>query len=245
METVAVEAAEQPVVAAGASTRVGRRRSANQDAHVCGPRWFAVADGIGGHEGGALASEIAIAGLRGRAPISSPNDLNVIVGELNAEVRDASSRHGWSGMGTTLVAATPVDGGFAVVSIGDSRCYRLAHGELSLLTHDHSHVQELVDAGRISNEAAGRHRLRHVITRALGIDAEPWPDVGFVPAPVGRLMLCSDGLSSTLTAGAIGRVLVGVADPQAAAERLVELAAERGAADDVTALVVDAADGVR
>lgn len=240
MELLAVDTA--PIassVRAGASTSAGHRRSRNEDSLLCGPTWFAVADGMGGHEAGDVASSTAIEMLASHPPIESVGELTGITARINDAIRGAARRDGTTGMGTTLVAATPVAGGIAVVHIGDSRCYRLADGELTLLTHDHSHVQELVDLGRISPTDARRHRLRNVITRALGIDPVVEPDTILVPTPVGRLLICSDGLPAELSPTAIGRVLAGVDEPQAAADRLVELALRNEARDNVTAVVID------
>lgn len=223
----------------GASSSPGRARAQGEDAACCGPTWFAVADGVGGRDAGGVASRVAVERLRAHPPPRSVDGLAEVVADVNAVIRAAARRDGAPGMGTTLVAATWVDGGMAILHIGDSRCYRLADGVLSQLTRDHSHVQELVDLGRLDAEAARHHRLRNVITRALGVDAVPMADTSFVAAPVGRLLLCSDGVSGELTPRTIGRVLAGIADPQAAADRLVELARRGTGHDDMTALVVD------
>ncbi len=131
---------------------------------------------------------------------------------------------GTNGMGTTLVAVTPIDGGLAIVHIGDSRCYRLADGVLTQLTHDHSHVQELVDLGRLTDEAARHHRLRNVITRALGVDPVASPDT-LVRSRRRSAACCSVPMAcpASWAPQTIGRVLTGIDDPQAAADRLVEL----------------------
>lgn len=223
----------------GARTAVGRGRSTNEDAHACGPVWFAVADGMGGHAAGHVASRRAVDTVGRHAPPDGPDDLRALVATANAQVIEAARRGGTHGMGTTLVAATALGDDVGIVHVGDSRCYRLDRGVLTQLTRDHTHVQELVDLGRLSSVDAAHHRLRHVVTRALGVDLVVRPDVSVVPGPVGRLLLCSDGLSSELSAQAIGRVLAGVPDPCAAADRLVELALLGGPVDDVTAVVVD------
>jgi len=229
----------------GAATAAGLRRSTNEDAHVCGPEWFAVADGMGGHRGGGLASRLAIDVVRRSPGPVSADAMVSVVATANDRIRRAARDEGPADMGTTLVAAAGHADGVAVVHVGDSRCYRLVDGALSLVTRDHSHVQELVDLGRITPAEVGGHRLRHVVTRALGTDAIARPDVVVLPAPVGRLLLCSDGLVDRLTPQAIGRVLVAIADPQRAADRLVELAVDGAAADDATAVVVDHENGPR
>lgn len=240
MTLIRTDAAVPPVaLRGGVATASGPGRSANEDAFVCGPNWFAVADGMGGHRAGDVASRLAI-DVVGRSPRpASVDDVCAVVAAANDRIRRFARDEGPGGMGTTLVAVASHADGVAVVHVGDSRCYRLVDGVLSLVTRDHSHVQDLVDLGRISRDEAERHRLRHVVTRALGIDAIARPDVVVVPAPVGRLLLCSDGVADEVTPQAIGRVLAAIADPQRAAERLVELAVGRTAADDATALVVD------
>lgn len=229
----------------GAATAAGLRRSANEDAHLCGPDWFAVADGMGGHRGGGIASRLAIDLVRRSPGPGSVDAVREVIAAANDRIRRTAREEGPGDMGATLVAATRHADGVAVAHIGDARCYRMVGGALSLLTRDHSHVQELVDLGRITPAEVGTHRLRHVVTRALGTDAVARPDVVVVPAPVGRLLLCSDGLADALTSQAIGRVLVAIEDPQWAAERLVQLAVGGDATDDVTAIVVDHVGGAR
>lgn len=240
MESIAVATAgtgAPPSV--GVRSAIGRGRDRNEDAVLCGPTWFAIADGMGGHDDGDVASRVAIDVLATRTAPSSLDDVAASVRDVHDAVRSMARHTGASGMGATLVAATPVDGGMAIVHVGDARCYRLSDGELTLLTRDHSYVQELIDLGRLTPDDARHHRLRHVVTRALGIDGAARPDTTFVPGPVGRLLLCSDGLIAELTPRTIGRVLAGYADPQAAAERLVDLAMQAASGDNATALVVD------
>ncbi len=222
---------------AGAATAVGHRRRHNEDAVVCGPHWFVVADGMGGHLAGDVASAVAVAEFASRpTPPISIDEIRRAVTSANAAVSSRARADGTVGMGTTIVGATVV--GPAVFHVGDSRCYRLLDGELALLTTDHSHVQELVDAGRITASDTASHPLRNVVTRALGQHADVAADIITIDRP-GRLLLCSDGLSGELDARTIGRVLAGVGHPQSAADRLVELALAGAARDNVTALVVD------
>jgi PPM family protein phosphatase len=239
MPSIAVATAEpEPASAVGTSSAIGRR-SRNDDAVLCGPNWFAVADGMSGHPDGHIAARVALDALASEPAPASFDTVGVCAAAADRAVRAAARRSGSIGMGATLVAATAVGGGAAVLHLGDSRCYRLADGVLRLLTRDHSYVQELVDLGRIDPDDARRHRWRHVVTRALGVDGAAEPDTSFVPAPVGRLLLCSDGVASALPPRAIGRVLAGFPDPRSAAERLVELADRLGTGDNATAVVVD------
>jgi protein phosphatase len=223
----------------GVSSAVGSRRVANEDAFVCGPVWFAVADGMGGHRAGDVASRLAIDTVRQSPAPRSIDDMVAVADAANDRIRQVAREAGFVGMGTTLVALADHGEGVVVMHIGDSRCYRLVDGRLTLVTRDHSHVQDLVDLGRITADEVDDHRLRHVVTRALGVDPVSLPDLEEVAAPVGRLLLCSDGLAAELSPRTIGRVLSAVVDPQRAAERLVQLAQRRAARDDVTAVVVD------
>ena len=165
----------------------------------------------------------------------------------NGAIRAEARRAGTEGMGATLVGAAVVRSGgsetaheaVAVFHVGDSRCYRLHDGVLRLVTRDHSLVQQLVDAGRLAATDAAAHPMANVVTRALGPDPDVATDVVLLGAAPGRLLLCSDGLSDEIPARTIGRVLAGIADPQIAAERLVELVLAGAARDNVTALVVD------
>jgi protein phosphatase len=243
MATFTCGSASGTILNAGACTAPGHRRLLNEDAWICGPTWFAVADGMAGHPSGAAASAIAIDVLREHPAPSTLEEIGTAIDDANTRIRAAAHRDATTGMGTTLVLAAGLDDGVAVGHIGDSRCYQLVGGALRLVTHDHSHVQELVDLGRITAEAAGRHRLRHVVTRALGVDGVARAELVHLPQPVGRLLLCSDGLTAELSSRTIGRVLSGVGDAQVAAERLVELALGGEARDNLTAIVVDAPHG--
>ena len=223
----------------GSRTATGHRRSVNEDAAACGPTWFAVADGVGGQAAGDVASRETIDAVRQQPAPVDVSDLHAVVATATDRVRAAARGDGVPGMGTTLVAAAAFGDGVAIVHIGDSRCYRLVGGVLTQLTRDHSHVQELLDLGHISPAEAQGHRYRHVVTRVIGADTPAPPDLFVLHGPVGRLLLCTDGLSAELAPRTLGRVLAGVPDPQAAADRLVELALLGGARDDVTAVVVD------
>lgn len=226
-------------LAGGVCSRAAPGRASNEDAAVCGPVWFAVADGIGGHRSGDEASAAAVEHLRSAAPPGSPSDVGRVIDAVDRAVRDRARRIGAAGMGSTIAGLVRVGDDLVVFHVGDARCYQLHDGRLRQLTRDHSHVQELVDAGLLTLDEAGRHRLRHVITRALGVGAGTRADVALVAPPVGRFLVCSDGLTSVLEAHTIGRVLTGVDAPLEAAERLVDLAVRGGARDDVTALVID------
>ena len=237
----------------GTASATGDRRHHNEDAAGSGDRAAVVADGMGGHAAGEVAASIAVATVlhelraADRRAIAGVDPIHAAVAAANDAIRDEARRAGTDGMGATLVGAAVVRAGgsetghetVAVFHVGDSRCYRLHDGALQLVTRDHSLVQQLVDAGRLAAADAAAHPMANVVTRALGPDPHVAPDVVLLGACPGRLLLCSDGLSDEIPARTIGRVLAGIADPQAAAERLVELVLAGTARDNVTALVVD------
>ena len=233
-------AASRPAVRAGWATSAGHRRELNEDSLLTGPHWYAVADGMGGHRAGDVASTIVVDVLVGHATATTTVEM------IRRAIRDANNTvHAAAagpraGMGTTVVGVAKLEhGAVAVFHVGDSRCYRLYDGELTLVTSDHTHVQELVDGGLLDPADTASHPLRNVVTRAIGIDPDVTADVVVIEPPVGRLLLCSDGLSGELAPPRIGRVLAGVPDPGAAAHRLVELVLDGPARDNVSAIVLD------
>ena len=234
-----------------AATDVGRMRKNNEDSYLSSKPVAAVADGMGGHSAGEVASAIAIeelAALRDRGPwgneTAATDDLRQAILRANRRIREmAASDRKLNGMGTTLVALLEDGDMVHVANVGDSRGYLLRQGELSQVTVDHSLVQELVDDGRLSPEDAERHPQRSVITRALGIDPEVEFDLFTYKLQVGdRLLLCSDGLSDVVEPAQIRKVLLRVRSAQRAARELVTVANEQGGPDNITVIVVDAVD---
>jgi PPM family protein phosphatase len=234
-----------------AATDVGRMRKNNEDSYLSSKPVAAVADGMGGHSAGEVASAIAIeelATLGDRGPweneTAATDDLKQAILRANRRIREmAASDHKLNGMGTTLVALLEDGDMVHVANVGDSRGYLLRQGELSQVTVDHSLVQELVDDGRLSPEDAERHPQRSVITRALGIEPEVEFDLFTYKLQVGdRLLLCSDGLSDVVGTTQIRNVLLRVRSPQKAARQLVTVANEQGGPDNITVIVVDAVD---
>jgi PPM family protein phosphatase len=234
-----------------AATDVGRMRKNNEDSYLSSKPVAAVADGMGGHSAGEVASAIAIeelAALRDRGPweneTAATDDLKQAILRANRRIREmAASDRKLNGMGTTLVALLEDGDMVHVANVGDSRGYLLRQGELSQVTVDHSLVQELVDDGRLSPEDAERHPQRSVITRALGIDPEVEFDLFTYKLQVGdRLLLCSDGLSDVVEPTQIRKVLLRVRSAQRAARELVTVANEQGGPDNITVIVVDAVD---
>lgn len=226
----------------GAATSVGRVRHVNEDNFLASAPLFVVADGMGGHGSGDLASQIAIEEMSACAALR-PLFAEAVLTALEHANRHIIERHAASKMGTTVtgLAALETAGGdhLMVFNIGDSRVYRLAGGRLEQLTVDHSEVQELVLAGVITKEQARIHPRRNVVTRALGSDAGLLPDHWLLPAVGGdRYLICSDGLFGELPDEAI-RPLLAAGPPQQAADALVMAANDAGGRDNVTVIVVD------
>ncbi|HST47465.1 Stp1/IreP family PP2C-type Ser/Thr phosphatase [Jatrophihabitans sp.] len=234
----------------GTATDVGRVRKLNEDSLLAVPTLFVVADGMGGHAAGEVASQLAVAEFARLAEQQgvSSDDLAETVQRANEHILSAGAERGDRyGMGTTLTGigvVSAADGEqLAVFNVGDSRVYRLSDGRLDQLTVDHSAVQELVDAGRITPQAARSHPRRNVVTRSLGSQPSPAPDVWLVPPVAGdRFLVCSDGLTGELEDPAIAELLGSSDDPQAAADELVRQALAAGGHDNVTVVVLDVAE---
>jgi len=233
----------------GSATEVGRVRSNNQDQLLMASRLFAVADGMGGHVAGEVASLTAIEALAAgfdRDPTAA--GLLAAVKRANRAVWDKAQRDtSLRGMGTTLVGLALVSEGdadeLAVVNVGDSRLYRLRQGELEQLTTDHRLVQELIDDGQLSEAEATVHPQRNVLTRALGVDPDvPVDNLQVVPFRGDRFLLCSDGLSGEVTDTEMASILRRTTDPQQAARDLVAAAMAGGGNDNITVVVVDVID---
>jgi protein phosphatase len=234
----------------GAATHQGLVRDMNEDAYAAEPGLFVVADGMGGHSAGEVASAIAVDTLRRAAGdgYRRADDVSVAVRLANASIRaEAGARSDRAGMGTTITALVVLDPEqhlLALANVGDSRTYRLRAGRLSRLTVDHSYVEELVREGQITAEEARLHPRRNIVTRALGIDPAVEVDTWTITAATGdRYVLCSDGLVDEVPDHEIDDLLSGVADPQEAAEQLVAMANRHGGRDNVTVVVVDVLQG--
>jgi len=231
-----------------ARSHLGLLREGNEDSVYAGPRVLAVADGMGGHAAGEVASAVAIAALAPLDDDAPDSDLLDVLRErataANDHLRDmVSGDPTLDGMGTTLTAFLFAGTRLGLIHIGDSRAYLLRDGVLTQITNDHTLVQKLVDDGRISEEEASTHPQRSLITRALdgrdGID----PDLSVREVrPDDRYLLCTDGLT-----GPVGRLetlqdALEIADPQESCDRLVELALRGGGPDNVTVIVADVVD---
>ena len=230
----------------GAATDVGRRRSLNEDAFLAMPPLFLVADGMGGHHAGEIASATVIdefARLAGRDSLTI-HDVQAALRAARDRI-DALPEGGGAGAGTTLAGVTIADvegeGYWLTVNLGDSRTYRLSDGVLEQVSVDHSVVQELIDSGQLDAASAAKDSRRNVITRAIGAGSDSEPDFWLLPAEEGdRILICSDGLPTEIDAERIDAILRSERHPQAAAERLVREAVEAGGRDNVTAVIVDA-----
>lgn len=231
---------------AGASTDVGLVRQRNEDAYVADYPLFAVADGLGGHLGGEVASRVAVDTLTEAAKGDGPDEgipdrLRSAIQRANAEVSERASKdQRLTGMGTTITAVIAGHDRVFLGHVGDSRAYLLRDGELRALTEDHSLVQRMVREGRLTPEQAEIHPQRSVLTRALGIDDDLEVDQATVEVTAGdRLLLCSDGLTSMVADELIRKILAGHDDPQAASQALVEAANGAGGQDNITTVVLD------
>lgn len=235
------------VLASSAHTDTGRRRRRNEDAFVCEPPLFAVADGMGGAQAGEVASRLAAESLRERerGELSALEQTVELIREANRRVYAYSSENASArGMGTTMTVAL-VDGNrVAIGHVGDSRAYLLRDEQLTQLTQDHSLVAELVRSGRLSPEDAESHPRRSVITRALGTDSEVEVDVFSLKAQDRDLyLLCSDGLTSMVADAEIERVLASArADLDGAAKKLIQAANNAGGEDNITVVLFELED---
>lgn len=234
-------------VRVGARSDIGRARERNEDAYLLRDPLFAVADGMGGHRGGDVASALALEILESgddTAGDATPTPLVETIKEANRRLLDrAESDRDLRGMGTTLTAVLTDDAKAHVAHVGDSRAYLLRDGTLQQLTEDHTLVQRMVREGRITSEEAGTHPQRSILTRALGVDADFSVDELTLDVhPGDRLLLCTDGLTSMVERDRIREILGGEDDPQVACDRLIDAANRAGGDDNVTVIVLDLTD---
>ena len=232
-----------------ARSDVGLVRSNNQDSAYAGSHLLVVADGMGGHAGGDVASSVAIgrlARLDSETPASDiVATLEESVLEANQEIlRRARDEPQLRGLGTTITALLRAEGKFALAHIGDSRAYLLRDEETVQITKDHTFVQRLLDEGRLTEDEAERHPQRSVLMRVLGdVDADPELDLSLRAAHAGdRWLLCSDGLSGLVSLDTIDATLKDIEDPGECADALVQLALKGGGPDNITCIVADVVD---
>ncbi|WP_188188870.1 Stp1/IreP family PP2C-type Ser/Thr phosphatase [Nonomuraea sp. SYSU D8015] len=228
-----------------ARSDVGLLREGNEDSAYASGRLLAVADGMGGHAHGEVASSVAIAAMASLEEAHQGGDL---LNAIEAAVRDANRKlhemvgrdPSLKGMGTTLTAMLWNGTQVALVHVGDSRAYLLRRGELYQITHDHTLVQQLVDDGRITPEEAATHPQRSILLRALDGSGEVDPDLTLREAQVGdRYLLCSDGLSGVVSAETLHATLTNIDDPEEVVRQLIDLANRGGGPDNITCVLAD------
>ncbi len=229
----------------GVATSTGRVRRVNEDSYLALPPLYAVADGMGGHGAGDLASRLAIDTLLACAR-AGPLSVDTVLGTLDDANYAIFEHDEAEGMGTTItgLASLETAGGhhLMVFNVGDSRVYRVAGDHLDQVTVDHSEVQELVLAGTLTPDQARTHPRRNIVTRALGSALAVCPDYWLLPAIAGdRYLLCSDGLFNELPEDQM-LPLLGGGDPQHAATALAAAANAAGGHDNITVIVVDVDD---
>jgi len=242
----------------GYSWDTGLLREVNEDSILCtsfdirthlglvSAGLFAVADGMGGHSAGEVASDIAtrtlhtrcIAGLLAKSPAPPLSVLSAAFDEANSEVLDAATEGDLKGMGTTLTAALVIGGDMYVAHIGDSRCYIINTLETIQVTKDHSVVQQLVDAGTITAEEARNHPRRNEITRVLGYSRDIIPDLHHLKLYAGdNVLLCSDGLHGVLPSNMISETVASSHDPNQACSDLTARANLAGGPDNISIII--------
>ncbi len=236
-------------VVAASATDAGRVRAHNEDAVLVTDCVFVVADGMGGHAAGEVASSIAVDALRELdAPAGGPGQVVDRVEAANQAILDSVARHPeQAGMATTLagLAMVTVDGSprWAAVNVGDSRVYQLVDGRLSQVSQDHSEVAELERSGYLTAAEARVHPARNIVTRCLGRDpVDPVDSWVLLPQQGERFLLCTDGLTNELEDDEIAHLLQDGDDPKVIADALVGAAVEAGGRDNVTVVVVVTSD---
>jgi len=231
-----------------AATDTGKRRSANEDSFVAKSPLFAVADGMGGHAAGDLASAAVVERLAEvvGSDFLAPRTVERALERATADIAEIAG-DSELGVGTTVTGAVLTlqekDAYFAVFNIGDSRVYAFEANELVQVTTDHSVVQELVESGALTRAEAEHHPDSNIITRAVGFNAKPYADFWMLPARTGlRLLICSDGLTKEVTDDRIRLHLAAGLTPVETAGALLDAALAAGGRDNVTAIVVDVLD---
>lgn len=234
-------------VTCGYGTDRGLSRELNEDSLIAVDPVFAVADGMGGHEAGEIASALCVQTLGTMSQLAAGvrSATAVVVQKCilaaDSEIRKATGGRAGTTLSGVVVAEHMGVAYWLVMNIGDSRTYRLSGGEFRQISVDHSEVQELVEAGRITREEATVHPRRHVVTRALGTGGENEADFWLLPIQDGdRILVCSDGLTGELSDEHMFRILSTMEKPQDAVDALIKEALLSGGRDNVTAIVVDA-----
>jgi protein phosphatase len=230
-----------------AGTNVGLIRPQNEDSYHCKHPLYVVADGLGGHAAGEVASALVVDRLRevtvaeDASAEQAQQDLAEAVRDANRQIhRSATEDPEHAGMGTTVTAAICVSDRLGFAHVGDSRAYLFREGKLEQITEDHTPVQRAVRAGVISAEEALRHPSRHVLAQAVGLDIDIDVDTPVVEMQAGdRIVMCTDGLTDPVPDADMQRLLAGFDTPQAAVDGLIRAALNGGGPDNVTLIVID------
>ena len=234
-------------ISVGAQSDVGRVREGNEDSYLVHEPLFVVADGMGGHIAGDVASSTAVDVILNKSDTASPSDpqtLADLIRSANSAIWDkAHDDPELRGMGTTCTLVLLNENRAHIAHVGDSRAYLLRDGRLQQLTEDHTLVARMVKEGRLQPEEAEHHPQRSIITRALGVDSDVEVDLDSLELEAGdRLLLCSDGLSGMIDGESIRSTLQDNSDPQKAADELIRRANEAGGEDNITVVIVDVTD---
>jgi len=244
-------------ISCAGNTDVGVVRSGNEDSFLldCSRGLFIVADGMGGHAAGEVASEMAVSiiatelgNLRGMSDGEAATRMRSAIRKANAAIFERTlAEHDKRGMGTTTTVMVLFSRRYLIGQVGDSRAYLLREGDLLQLTKDHSYVQEQVDAGLLTPEQARTHPYSNVITRCVGANEDVAPDIYFGNLEQGdRVLLASDGLTGMLEDQQLHDILAAEENPETAVNKMIADANHRGGLDNITAIVVrvDSTDGI-
>lgn len=227
-------------ITVGATTDIGQVREGNEDSFLVNDPLYAVADGMGGHRGGEVASNLALQTVQ-RLFAANEGTLTEQVEQANRAVFERSQEdRDVAGMGTTLTAVLVNDAEVRLAHVGDSRAYLYRDGRLQMLTEDHTLVRRMVIEGEITEAEAEHHPHRSILTRALGVDGDVQVDEDVITMQDGdRLLLCTDGLTGMVSDEQIVSVLEEVKDPQEAVDHLARAANRAGGIDNITAVIID------
>jgi protein phosphatase len=231
-------------VEAGVATDIGRVRERNEDSFLVEPPLYAIADGMGGHRGGAVASELALEKVEELSRAGKATLTDMVRSANRAVFERSMSDRRVTGMGTTLTAMQVDDDGAHLAHVGDSRAYLLRAGAFRQLTDDHTLVNRMVKAGEITREEADVHPHRNVLTRVVGTEPEVDVDVNDIPVMDGdRILICSDGLTNMVSEDQIQAILEATPTPGETADRLIKAANRAGGIDNITVVVLHVLEG--
>ncbi len=231
-------------VEAGAATDIGRVRERNEDSYLVDPPLYAIADGMGGHRGGAVASELALDKVEELSRAGKATLTDMVRSANRAVFERSMADQSVTGMGTTLTTVLVDDAGAHLAHVGDSRAYLLRAGAFRQLSEDHTLVNRMVKAGEITREEADVHPHRNVLTRVVGTEPDVDVDLDDIPVMDGdRILICSDGLTNMVSEDQIQAILEATPGSQETADRLIKAANRAGGIDNITVVVLDFLEG--